>query len=426
MNATKSDVGKLLRETPLTRLLQRSAEDSVARFREARVSSQKREAQQASRANFFSLFGLERREAVHSILLASLLDPFGTHGQGLLFLNKFLEVAKLPEVPSDLFNRKLTDFWVGKEFPIPEGRLDIIVTCISSRFLLVIENKIDHKEGVRQLDKYREWIDSQRHTYQNANLVFLTPKGHAARTLAEPNYVPLSYEGHIVPWLESCKPSVPPRLRETIDQYLSVIRNVGSGDVMSDYDESLLDFLREPDNFIFFTELRRVFERIEADLKHRFWNSIEKKVRETLRDARNANIRLLSSGAAPAGIRLSYAADPESDNDCFVAFEQQSQSDLLLDVRFVKEVDQTSVAIAEGLDGVRSVLKDRGFTLQQIDKESPKSLWVGWLYLKGYSLNDPAILCRLVDNDGFTTAVSTALVELFEKIGGAVSRLHPG
>jgi len=330
-------------------------------------------------------------------------------------------MAKLPAVPSDLSNRKLTDFWVGKEFPIPEGRLDIIVTCISSRFLLVIENKIDHAEGAGQLKKYREWIDSQRHTYQNGNLIFLTPKGDRARSLEEPNYVRLSYESEVAPWLESCKQSMPTRLRETIDQYLSVIRNVGSGSIMSDYDQELLDFLGESDNFIFFTELQRVAGRIEADLKHRFWNLIEKKVRDILGDAQNVNVRLLSSGGGPTGIRLSNSSDPESNNDCFVAFEQET--DLLWDVRFVKEIDQTFAAIAAQINRIRSALKDRGFSLQSIDKKSP-SLWVGWLYLKDYSINDPATLRQLVDNDGFLNAVATALVELFEKIGGEVSRLH--
>jgi len=136
------------------------------------------------------------------------------------------------------------------------------------------------------------------------------------------------------------------------------------------------------------------------------------------------NIQFLPSDDAPTGLRLSYTSDSESDNDCFVALEQDGNTGLLFDVRFVKEVDQTSAALFEILERIRSALKNRGFKLQPIDKESPKSLWIGWLYVSGYSVNDPATLSGLVDNDGFTTAVATGLVELFESIGGEVSRLH--
>jgi len=273
MNATKFDVDQLLRETQRTWAKRMPAEVFAATFHQARVLSQDLETKQASRVNLFSLFGLERREAVHSTLIANFLDPLAAHGQGILFFKNFLEVPKLPSVPSDLIHRKPTDFWVDKEFSIPAGRFDIIVTCISSRFLLVIENKIDHEEGERQLDKYRAWMDSQRHLYHNVNLVFLTPKGVRAKYLDKSKYVALSYENHIVPWLESCRDWAPNRLRATIDQYLSIIKNVSEGGIMSEYDESLLGFLREPGNFMFFAELQKVSGRIEAELKRRFWTS---------------------------------------------------------------------------------------------------------------------------------------------------------
>ena len=224
MKASASNLRERLQTQKHVNLSQIAFEGCATRFREARLSSEKA-AQEASKANFFSLFDLERREAVHSRLIANLLDPLGSHRQGLLFLKEFTAAAQLPDLPNDLFDHAPSQFWVGREFPLASGgRLDIVVTCLGSRFLLVIENKIDHQEGERQLDGYRTWMDTQRQ-YRNPHLLFLTLLGGKARTLSDSKYVAISYKDHVTKWLDACEtlPQVPQRLRDLLAEYRVVL-----------------------------------------------------------------------------------------------------------------------------------------------------------------------------------------------------------
>ena len=61
--------------------------DVLTEHREVRES----EPSTSPRFSFFEVLGLQRAEEFHSKFLASLLDPTGTHAQGSLFLERFLD-----------------------------------------------------------------------------------------------------------------------------------------------------------------------------------------------------------------------------------------------------------------------------------------------------------------------------------------------
>lgn len=411
MKARASDLSEFLRIQKQGNLSQSLIEIGERRFREARLSSEKA-AQEGSKANFFSLFDLERREAVHSKLLANLLDPLASHGQGLLFLKEFTAAARLRGLPDDLFNHAPSQFWVGREFPIASGRrLDIVVTCLAAGFLMVIENKIDHQEGESQLDDYRTWMNTQRQ-YRNPHLIFLTLLGDKARTLSDSKYVAISYKDHVSNWLKACAtlPQVPQRNRDLIAQYVSLIRGLVSGGPMNTYEQSLVDFLKDPENLAFFAELQKIAGNVEAELRRRFWKSVEEKVSQNLENPSDVNIRLLGPVGEPTGIRISYSNQSPADNECFISFEQESE--LLYSVRVVKDI--TPDESFESLKRIRSELDGRGFKLQ---KDWP-SKWIGWLYFKGYSLKDLTTLNRLTGDDAFAGAAASVLLELFKELGG--------
>ena len=413
MKATASGLSEFLRTQKQGNLPQSLIEIDERRFREARLSSEKA-AQEGSKANFFSLFDLERREAVHSRLLANLLDPLASHGQGLLFLKEFTAAAGLTGLPEDLFNHAPSQFWVGREFPIASGRrLDIVVTCLAAAFLMVIENKSDHQEGERQLDDYHAWMSTQRQ-YRTPHLIFLTLLGDKARTLSDSQYIAISYKDHVSNWLKACEtfPRVPQRNRDLIAQYMSLIRGLVSGDPMNTYEQSMVDFLKDPENLAFFAELQKIAGNVEAELKRGFWKSVEEKVRQSLENPSDVSIRLLGSVGEPTGIRLSYASQSPADNECFVGFEQEYE--LFYGVRLVKDI--TPDESSESLKRIRSELDGRGFKLQ----EGWPSKWIGWLYFKGYSLKDLSTLNRLTRDDAFASAAASGLLELFKGLGGDV------
>lgn len=135
------------------------------------------------RISLFRTMDYGRLETAHTRTLAWLLDPAKDeeHGFGDALLAALLK--HLAE--RDHFDRLQVERVVPEHFlegAEETGRSDVLAEGEWEskgervRWVLVIEAKIDAEEGVGQLDKYDEWLDSHaagRETYR----VFLTPDG---------------------------------------------------------------------------------------------------------------------------------------------------------------------------------------------------------------------------------------------------------
>ena len=180
----------------------------------------------ASRFNLFRVLGVETLERqTHSAFLAELFRPNGTHGQGHLFLEVFLQYCStkfesFPRLDSSIE----TAHWdVDCEKPVYEGQLDIVVEAPELKFLMVLENKIGAREQKDQIGRYQSWLGRQR--YDRRVLIYLTPDGRRATTAAGEDYFCLSYAEDVVAWLQSALPNVKaPRVREAVTQYRDLIR----------------------------------------------------------------------------------------------------------------------------------------------------------------------------------------------------------
>ena len=187
--------------------------------------------QLASRFNLFRALGVERREVrTHSAFLAELFRPNGTHAQGTLFLDAFLQHCLRKGGEFNHFPRiefpTGAAFWdVDCEKSVPDGQLDIVVWSLQSGFLMVIENKIDAAEQKDQVGRYQDWL-SRRGEYPRDRrvLIYLTPDGRRASTASNEDYFCLSYAKDIVAWLRSALPNVEaPRVRDALIQYLDLV-----------------------------------------------------------------------------------------------------------------------------------------------------------------------------------------------------------
>lgn len=120
----------------------------------------------ASQFNLFRLLRVERNEVyTHSAILADLLKPTGTHGQGNLFIDNFFKLLKNQNPGNSSIDKlSLASFryphsWrVEKEKITAFGRLDIAISSIDQKILVVIENKIDAMEQSDQLRRYEDWM----------------------------------------------------------------------------------------------------------------------------------------------------------------------------------------------------------------------------------------------------------------------------
>lgn len=176
--------------------------------------------------NIFKILGLSSDELSHTSLIASLLSPKGSHGQGEKFLILFLE-----EVNIQSFNASNAKVEKEKYInPIDKeskngGIIDILISDYLNK-KIIIENKIYAEDQKNQLLRYSNYD-------KNAKLFYLTLNGADASQyslggLDPESYTRISYRETILNWLKKCKNESAnfPLLRETISQYILLIKKL--------------------------------------------------------------------------------------------------------------------------------------------------------------------------------------------------------
>lgn len=177
--------------------------------------------------NVFSVLGLNSAENMHSLFIAELLDPNGTHGQGCLYLSLFLEELDLIESYKELNSAKvITEKHIGeidKDF-LEGGRIDIFIEHLSNN--IIIENKIYAGDQYNQLYRYYQFD-------KNAWIIYLTldgspPTKESLGELSIDKVTCISYAKHIIDWLNICieKSASLPIVRETVIQYRNTIKEL--------------------------------------------------------------------------------------------------------------------------------------------------------------------------------------------------------
>ena len=193
--------------------------------------------------NIFKILKLETSEVrLHTSFIAELLNPNGSHGQKDLFLNLFV---KYFEFRNNNFESDGAFVEIEKhtgfinEDQSEGGRIDIIVTDRKNNHI-IIENKIHAGDRIKQLLRYKN------HS-KKADLFYLTldgkePKEYSKTGLEiDVDFKCLSYEDDITRWLENCRKEVSifPIIRETITQYLNLIKHLNGKSINSAMTEEL-------------------------------------------------------------------------------------------------------------------------------------------------------------------------------------------
>lgn len=154
----------------------------------------------STRFNVFELF--RPAEPMLSAILADLLDPNGTHGQGPVFLQSFVARLELDEladqVPRAVQCERRTNLidWDGR-------RIDIVADFV--RFGLGIENKPWAREQRDQIVDYQ--LELSRRYSGRYCLVYLTSDGRMPETWSaeeRDRLKTMSYRDDLVGWLNDC------------------------------------------------------------------------------------------------------------------------------------------------------------------------------------------------------------------------------
>ncbi len=202
--------------------------------------------------NVFEVLNLQTSEVrTHSAFLAEFLNAKGSHGQGNLYLQLFIDQFIVYNFD---FDSERSEAFV--EYHIDQinkrqttgGRIDILIED-ANKNRIIIENKIYADDQENQLLRYYNFDN-------NAYLFYLTLQGvdpSKSSTGGKLNkgrmngngYECISYNTDIIDWLEKCKKeSVSlPVIRETITQYIRLIQRLTgqtSGDKMKEEVTNLL------------------------------------------------------------------------------------------------------------------------------------------------------------------------------------------
>ncbi len=171
----------------------------------------------------FNIFSILRKETeeekLHSVFIAELLNPKGTHEFGKVFLELFVKKNNL----SFEINDKII---VLTEKHTENGRIDIYIEN-DKKQIIAIENKIYASDQDKQLQRYKKEIGS------DGTLLYLTLDGReaskeSAGELKDKDYLAISYSDNIILWLESCMKEAAdsPTVRETIKQYIILLKKL--------------------------------------------------------------------------------------------------------------------------------------------------------------------------------------------------------
>ena len=193
--------------------------------------------------NLFSITRIERAEVnTHSAMIAELLNPEGRHGQGVCFLELFLSTMGFEHECS------LSEAKVQKEQIFAGyGRVDVVIHLRDH--LILIENKIDAIDGNQQLKRYDDIGKASGKQWQ---LCYLTKKGAEAHASSHcgVSYRRLSYQEHILDWLEQCvsTSSATPALQHALIQYKNLVQKITGRAMTHTTRNALIELLIAGDN----------------------------------------------------------------------------------------------------------------------------------------------------------------------------------
>lgn len=306
--------------------------------------------------NVFNVIGLRSEEVrLHSAFLAELLNPKGSHGLQDAFLKEFIDVAGISDLNFETSNSTVsTEYYIGKKEETTGGRIDILIQ--SEDKAIIIENKIYAPDQENQLIRYSNY--GKEYAKGGYRLLYLTLDCKNADNFSTGGniniYEPLSYERHILDWLNRCveKSACQPLLRETIRQYIELIKQLTNNTMDDISHDELINLLSEKGNI----ESVRIIKSLYKEVLE---NAIERYVFSKLEDV--ASELKLELSIAPDKIDHNFAFDTKRDDfDFHLYFSTKEDPKVvvhymfcawnLMDLRWRIEPALSSIKVSQKLD----------------------------------------------------------------------------
>lgn len=347
----------------------------------------------------------------HSSIIADLLNPRGSHGQGGVFLQLFLRQLNNKKHNTEAFAIDTFDFksayveveYYGVVTSTTGGRIDIFIKDKMDNVLL-IENKIYTAETTNQMERYRG-------SFPKAYIVYLslfTEESDKNKDIVDSF---ITYENDILRWLTSCRKECIdlPVLCEGIAQYIHLIKKLTfqrSNDIM---DEKIIDRITR-DN----SSLEHYYELIDyrTAVANRIHIGFVEAVKSYLEDSSMDfdEIKLTELRNQYGGFRICTSEMKEGNFGIFLEFGRGGLVDFYIGVGYINNLKQAKEYPSE----IITQIKDIGYNY---DKGN-----VGWLCSKYFDIlcdwNTSECLLAMNNGEALTEFKKevTVLKEFIEKV----------
>jgi hypothetical protein len=278
------------------------------------AEEEKRKSATGEDFNIFSILNMERCEVeTHSAFLYELLWPRGSHHQGTVFLNLFLET--MLEGEHDTF----TNPEIIREYVTREGRrIDFVITTNDT--VVAIEMKIDAQEQEDQLADYHNSIMKEFPEKTYHEFIFLTLEEREAQSTGSSGdqWKNKTFKKHVAKFLERAQATCEgkPYLREAIRQYGLLIQKLTTNeDVKMEFIGNELERIKAAEAIV--VALKEEYARRALE----FW----RKLRDELQDL----CKREDGWQSPPHLwtkHLSRFGDQGETDEEFLNFIQESQS----------------------------------------------------------------------------------------------------
>ena len=236
------------------------------------------ERHEAGRRQPFNVFSVLHRATdevnLHSRFLHSLLDWKSPEARREN-LKDFLQ-----HVAEKQFEEK------GAKVERERDDIDILITNNDAKQAVVIENKIESGDPPKQLQRYYKRLKSKG--YSDIHLLYLTLHGDepSEDSAGDLDYKTISYKDDLPPWLERCQQRAydEPALRESVAQYLRLIRKLTGTDFTGEYMNELKKLLLRDNNLVLACDLIKAKTEVHIDLLQKLWGEIESELRKMIPD----------------------------------------------------------------------------------------------------------------------------------------------
>ena len=241
--------------------------------------------------NVFSILGVETDEVrTHSAFLADLLNPQGSHRQGDAFQKLFMKVALNHSRPDEYGDSE--PFQVRKEASTDQGQIDILLE--NKEACIVIENKIYAEDQISQLNRYYQYVKTRFSDDNQIKLIYLTLYGSSpdetslkavngqGRDLREDEVIRISYEKHIIDWLEECMKlqevqRVSP-IREIVFQYRDLLKQLTGQSTNKRLSKEMKNILVENKNYKLIPDLEEAILAFKVHVQLEFWGDLKNQI----------------------------------------------------------------------------------------------------------------------------------------------------